>query len=510
MLSPELRAEILRLYHVEHWPPGTIARHLAVHHSSVRRALERDGEVRPKLKRSSKLEPYLAFMSQMLEKYPRLTASRLYRMVFERGYDVKPSHFRDVVSKLRPLRHREAFLRLRTLPGEEGQVDWARFGRFEIGRASRPLCAFVMVLSYSRALFVRFFFAERFSNFLRGHEEAFEYFGRRLPRVLLYDNLKSAVLERIGAAIRFNPDFLAFAAHHRFEPRPVAPARGNEKGRVERAIGFLRTSFYEARRFRDLEDLNRQVKEWLEQVAMERRWSEDKRLSVREAFAQEKEKLLAAAESPFPTEERLACAVAKTPYVRFDLNDYSVPHELCGKVVVIVADEERVRILFEQKLVAEHVRCYDSEQLIEDPGHIESLRQEKRAASKNQRVHTLSKAAPSSLGLLEALAERGELLGRAARQLEELLRTWGGRALEAAIAEVLRSGALHVQAVRHVLERERRASGQQPPRPLALPEDPRVRDLTVRPHDLAEYDQIHKEHDPDDDHDDEACCPAGG
>jgi hypothetical protein len=94
-------------------------------------------------------------------------------------------------------------------------------------------------------------------SFLRGHVGAFTAWGG-VPRVLLYDNLKSAVLERRGDAIRFHPSLLAFAGRYRFEPRPVAVARGNEKGRVERAIGYVRTAFFAARRFTDLDDLNAQ------------------------------------------------------------------------------------------------------------------------------------------------------------------------------------------------------------------------------------------------------------
>ena len=123
---------------------------------------------------------------------------------------------------------RQAYLRLRTLPGEQAQVDWGHFGHLEIGRARRPLMAFVMVLSWSRMIFLRFFLDARMENFLRGHVAAFAAWGG-VARVHLYDNLKSAVLERQGQAIRFNPTLLQFAGHYRTEPRPVAIARGNEK-----------------------------------------------------------------------------------------------------------------------------------------------------------------------------------------------------------------------------------------------------------------------------------------
>ena len=147
-------------------------------------------------------------------------------MAHERGYRGSADHFRHLIACLRPRPKAEAFLRLRSLPGEQAQVDWGHFGHLAIGCARRPLMAFVMVLSYSRHIFLRFFLNARMENFLRGHVEAFEAWPG-VPRVVLYDNLKSVVLERQGDAIRFHPTLFEFAAHYRYEPRPVAPARGN-------------------------------------------------------------------------------------------------------------------------------------------------------------------------------------------------------------------------------------------------------------------------------------------
>ena len=96
-------------------------------------------------------------------------ASRLYTMVKERGYAGGPEHFRRVVGRLRPKKPAEAFQRLRTLPGEQGQVDWAHFGKLSVGRALRPLWGFVVVLSYSRRLFLRFFPGASMPFFVRGH-----------------------------------------------------------------------------------------------------------------------------------------------------------------------------------------------------------------------------------------------------------------------------------------------------------------------------------------------------
>src|SRR5262245_54756262 len=259
MIPKEKEAEILRLHHGEKWPIGTIAAQLGVHHTTVQRVLLQAGVASKVVApRPSMADPFVPFITEQLEKYPRLRASRLFVMVKERGYPGCPDHFRTIVARYRPKKPAEAFQRLRTLPGEQAQVDWAHFGKLEVGRARRPLWAFVMVLSYSRRLFLQFYPSAAMPFFLRGHVEAFAFFGG-VARVMLYDNLKSAVLERRGDAVRFHPTLLELAAHYRYEPRPVAVARGNEKGRVERAIRYVREAFFEARRFTDLADLNGQA-----------------------------------------------------------------------------------------------------------------------------------------------------------------------------------------------------------------------------------------------------------
>jgi hypothetical protein len=413
-------------------------------------------------------------------------------MVRERGYRGGPDHFRHRVAHLRPKPRAEAYLRLKTLPGEQAQVDWGHFGKVAVGKARRPLMAFVMVLSWSRAIFLRFFLGARLAQFLRGHVAAFAAFGG-VARVLLYDNLKSAVLERRGDAIRFHPELLAFAGHYRYEPRPVAVARGNQKGRVERSIRYVRDSFFAARDWKDIQDLNALADAWCDGEALRRPWPEDSALTVGEALAKERERLLPLPDPPYPTEERVEVCVGKTPYVRFDLNDYSVPHTLVGKTLVVFADEQRVRVLDGDRTVAEHPRSYDRRRQIEDPRHIAQLVQEKRHARQHQGADRLAHAVPESRDLLAGMAQRGLPLGRAVTALLRLLDTFGPQELGQAIAEATASGALHPHAVRHVLERRREDTGRPPALPLDLPDDPRVKDLWVRPHDLDAYDTLQKE-----------------
>ena len=488
-IAPDLVAQILRLHTVEKWRVGTIARQLHVHRDAVRRVLAGNcAPVHTSPLRASRIDPYRPFIMATLEKFPTLTAARLHAMVAERGYVGAGSHFRLLIAGMRPRPSAEAYLRLRTLPGEQAQVDWAHFGHLQIGRARRALMGFVMVLSHCRMVFLRFFLDARMDSFLRGHALAFIAFGG-VPRVLLYDNLKSAVLERVGDAIRFNPTLLALAGHYRFEPRPVAPARGNEKGRVERAIRYIRDSFFAGRQFTDLDDLNAQAVTWCLGTAADRRWPQDGALSVRQAFEAERGKLLALPPHEFALGERVAVTVDKTPYIRFDLNDYSVPHTHVRRTLAVLADAHTVRILDGAVELARHDRCWDRGQQIEIPAHVQRLVERKRAARAHRACDRLAQAAPAAATLLERAAARGDNLGSITAALLRLLDRYGAAALQVAILEALQRDVPHPNAVRLALERARQDSGQPPPVALVLPEHVARRDAPVRPHALGSYDR---------------------
>ena len=494
MIPRALEAEILRLHHTEHWPIGTIATQLRVHHGTVRRVLAQAGvPVAPKTMRPSMVEPYLPFIAETLAKYPRLRASRLFAMVRERGYPGAPDHFRAIIARLRPRPAAEAYLRLRTLPGEQGQTDWAHFGKLTIGRAVRPLMAFVMVLSYSRHLFLRFYLGAAMPYFIRGHVDAFTWF-HAVPRVLLYDNLRSAVLERSGDAIRFHPTLLELAAHYRFQPRPVAPARGNEKGRVERAIRFARDAFFAARSFRDVDDLNAQATAWCEGAAAERLCPPERSRTVREVFAEEQPHLLALPDNPFPAEERIEVDVSKTPYARFDWNDYSVPPTYVRRTLTVLATLDTVRILDwpgsdrhpsaqlrprrpdRRSRAHRRPRCTQARRAW-------APRPRPPASRRTQR-HQPCLSAPPSVASIWACSPGGCCSCSTATARKHCKQPspppWP-------------KTAAHLGAVRHFIDHHAHARGQQPPIAVPLPNDPRLQHVRVRPQPLSDYEQLAKD-----------------
>lgn len=428
-------------------------------------------------------------MRQTLDKYPKLNATRLHHMVRERGYTGGVDHFRDVVRRMRPKPAGEAFLRLSTLPGEQGQVDWGHFGKLQVGNAERRLLAFVMVLSWSRRIFLRFYLNDDTASFLHAHIAAFEHF-ERVPRELLYDNLKTAVLERVDSAIRFNPELLKLAAHYRFAAKPVPVARPTSKGRVERAIQYVRSAFFAAREFESLDDLNTQALQWCQDEAATRSCPDNKNMTVSEAFEAERESMLELPVTIYSVFDRKAVSIGKWPYARFDGNDYSVPHTHVRRTLLIEATHDVVRIVDGIDVVAEHIRSFDKGTQIEIKEHISRLEAAKKNASRHRGMNRLLNVVPSSKEFFRLAAQRGHNMGRLTQLLVSLLELYGSDELETALSECILNGPIHSEAVRNKLEARRAARGMKPAIPLRFLKDRRIDEVVVKPKPLNVYDKL--------------------
>lgn len=489
MIDPQKEAEIRRLFFAEHWKVGTIVAELSIHRDVVLRAIGAERMVRAKnAAEALALDPFKDFIAQTLEQHPRLRATRLMEMIKARGYQGGVHTLRRYVRTTRPKPKREVFFRLETVPGEQGQVDWAHFGKVRIGNAMRTLSCFVLVLSHSRAMFARFFLDQSTENFLRGHVDAFAALGG-VPRVLLYDNLKSVVLERIGEHVRYHPRLLELAGHYHFAPRPCAPYRGNEKGKVERSIHYLRYSFFAGRPFRSVAVLNAELAHWIHSIAHARTLVGTD-TCVAERLDLERQRLLPLPQQPYCPDTVLAVSATKTPYVRFDLNDYSVPHTHVGLSLTLRASEDRVRILDGLFEVANHARCYERGRRIEDQGHFKALEEQKRRARELRGRHKLFDACPSAQKLIETAALRNQSLSGYTTSLLRLLDHYKPHAVERAIAIALQRGALGVPSIEHILEQERRKHRQPfTPAPLVLL-DQRAQQLQTVAQSLDSYDAL--------------------
>jgi hypothetical protein len=263
-----------------------------------------------------------------------------------------------------------------------------------------------------------------------------------------------------------------------------------DKGRVERAIRYVRDAFFAARSFTGLDDLNAQAAAWCDGSAADRRCPQDPDRRVGDVFAEEKSRLIALPDNPPPLLEQLAVSVGKTPYVRFDLNDYSVPFAHVRRILTVLADPDEVRIADGASIIARHRRSYGKGEQIEEPAHIQALVDSKHAAREHRAHDLLARAAPASRTLLIRAAERGDNLGSITAALLRLLERYGAAALQDAILEALLRDVPHPNAVRLVLERRRVELGAAPPITLLLPAHVRDRDAPVRPHALETYDQL--------------------
>ena len=486
----ETETEILRLAFHEQWPIGTISKHLRVHRSVVERVLfQFKNPPSKKMKHSKMIENHIHFIEEIIEKYPGIHASRLFVMMKKRGYQGRSaSYFRKNIAKLRPQKTREAFARLSTLPGEQAQVDWADFGKISVGKATHKLMAFVMTLSWSRAIFLKFFFSAKMAFFQQGFVDAFDFF-EGSPHVILHDNLKSGVIERVGSIVRFNQDFIDISKYYLFEPRAVNIRRGNEKGKVERSIRYIRDNFFSGRTFTTLEQFNKEALDWCLNESLDRIWRRGENILVREAFQNEKKNLNPLPHTPFPAQEQVKVKIGKTPFARFYTNDYSVPMECVEKSLDIVATHTTIKIIDEIKIVAIHPRSWGKYETIEDPEHQAILRRRKKKSVTHSGLARFISAVPEGELFVSGLAERGKNLGGSICSLLKLLDLYGKNKLSQAVKEVLESGAICLGNVHHVLKRiETDTQDHTPLLGMNLPA--KYSDISVVHHDLSHYDKI--------------------
>lgn len=495
MIDAAIEARIRRLFFAEHFKVGTICSQLSVHRDTVLRVIGAERFIRGlSVEHSPSLEPYTDFCKVVIEQYPRLRATRLFEMLKARGYPGGVHAVRRYLRRARPKPKREVFFRLETLPGEQAQVDWAHFGKVTVGNTQRALSCFVMVLSHSRGMFARFFLDQTTENFLRGHVEAFDTFGGA-PRVVLYDNLKSVVIDRVGDHVRFHPKLLELANYYHFEPRPCAPYRGNEKGKVERSIHYLRYSFFEGRVFRSLDALNTELADWINTVAHTRTLVGQAQ-SVAASLAAEKDRLLPLPENPFVTDGAHAVVAKKTPYIRFDQNDYSIPHTHVGLPLTLVASQSVVRILDGLFEIARHTRSYERHRRIEQPEHLHALLTEKRRARELRGRHRLFDLCPSAHAFLSELVQRGQSPSHSTLALLRLVERYDAKSVDSAIAAATARGAFGVGSVVHIIDTDRKSKRLAPPIGALALRDERARTIVTKTHALSDYDALSKPSSP--------------
>lgn len=487
MTAPsETAAENRRLHYAEHWPVGTVATQLGVHPDVVRRVLGLLEPRPPAPPRPRRVDGYTDFVAETLARYPRLRATRIFDMLCARGYTGSVRTLRSYVSQVRPRPGREVYLRTEPLIGEQAQVDWAHVGEVSVSGGKRALWLFVVVLAWSRAMWGEFVLDTSVHSLLRSLVRAAIYFGGSC-RQWLFDNPKIVVLERHGDAIRFHPLLLDLASNFRVQLRLCAVRAANQKGRVERAIRYLRQRFLAGRPVpHHLDAGNRDLLGFLDQVAHARPHPVLAGRTVGDCLAEERGHLLPLPDPLPPTDLVTPVSDDKTASVRFDRNVYSVPAACAERTLSLVADDRAVRILDGATVVAEHRRAWGRRELVESREHRDELLRRKRGAREAKGRDRLRAVTAGIDELYRRWVLAGRNLGNVTAQTLRLLDLYGDALLAEAVAEILARGTSDPGAIAQVCEQRRRARDRPVPVPFDL--GAHVPDRDVIPHDLEDYD----------------------
>lgn len=485
-VSAFVEADIARLHYREHFRVGTIASQLGVHPDVVRRVLGLLSAPRgQRPPRMPTLLPYSGFIEETLKQYPTLCSTRLFDMLRERKYQGSPRTVRRYVQRVRPRPAAEVFLHTQVLPGEQAQVDWGYVGKIPVPGGARALWVFVLVLAYSRALYAELVFDLSVHSLRRSLLHAAEYFGG-CPRTWLFDNPKSVVLGRHHEHAQFHPLLLELCGELRVQPKLCTVRAPWQKGRVERAVRYLRDRFFSGRTLRCIDAGNQQLREFLQTIPPERPHPNFTDRTVAQVLLEEKPLLL-------PLKEPLPCAdqvqpvtVDKTAFIRFDTNLYSVPPEFARKSLVLCASFHDVRFLDAGTEVATFTRHYGIRQRLENPAHRQELLRLKAAARAPKARDRLQQAVPATDELFVQWLLSGRNIGSLTLRTLKLLDLYGKDILQAAVNEALARDTCDLGALSMLCETKRRASCR--PVPIDLPLGDHIPEHDVIPHDLEKYD----------------------
>ena len=454
MIDYQLYSKI-KDYHENHkLAAPQIARELQLDERTVAKWLDaekfRQREVTP---RPSKIDPFKPQVIRWLETHP-YTATQIYLRLREAGFNGGITIVKDYVHHVRPPRA-PAFLTLAFAPGECAQVDWGQFGSIPVGNTSRRLSFFVMVLCYSRMMYVEFTVSETMEHFLAAHANAFEFFAA-VPARCMVDNLKSAILRRvIGEAPVFNPRYKDFADHFGFTISPCGVGQAHEKGRVENAVGYVKKNFLAGLEPSDFSQLNPAVRQWLDSVANVRLHGSTKRQPV-ELFATERPSLKPLPSRPYDLGTILPARANSQFRVTLDTNTYSVPAEYAGTHLTLKLYPDHLCLYHQDKLIARHLRRYDRHQDIEDPDHPRALLQQRRRASDQKLLLRLLRLTPKAEAFYQGLLERRLNVLHHVRKIVALSEIYGPEMTARAIHDALEFQAFSCEYIANLLEQRQR------------------------------------------------------
>jgi transposase len=487
MISYDLFCEIKK-YQNQGLKPSQIAEKLALDLRTATVWMNRKSyRQRKQSKKESKLDPFKDHIISRMETYP-YSAVQIFQGIREDGFTGGYTIVKDYVKKIRPKKVKP-FLTLSFAPGECAQVDWGSYGSVNVGETRRKLSFFVMVLCHSRMMYVEFTVSQTMEHFFACHKNAFHFFGG-VPKKIMVDNLKSAVLKRlIGHEPFFNPKYLDFAKHYGFAIAPCGVGKGNEKGRVENGVGYVKKNFLAGLDIPDFKMINPAAENWLSAISNVRIHGETKKRPA-DMFAEERGFLTPL--SPNDYDIAAISRIRANPQFRvtYDANRYSVPAEYVGAVLELKAYPDRLCMYHENKLIARHPRSYDRHKDFEDPDHPRELIAQRKKAKHQKIFSRFLMLSSKSEEYYKQLAQRRMNPLHHIAKIVGLSEIYGNDLVASAIEGAFAFHAFSSEYIANILEQKKRKPSE--PGALHLTRKTDLLDISIEKPDMTIYEKGQK------------------
>jgi len=473
--------EIHRLAH-EGYGVRETARRLAISRKSVKKYLLDPDRPRMNVSRPSKLDPFRETIKRLLDEDQKLSASLIHQRIVDAGFTGGYTIVKDYLRTIRPQsRHKRAFIRFESPPGQQCQIDWGHFGSIPYGDTQRKLYCFALIEAHSRLIYLEFTHSQRQETLHRALLNAFRFMNGS-PREVVVDNMLTAVTEREGPLIRFNDAFLDFLRPFGVLPRAANPGKPHEKGKIEKTIHYIRHNFFPARSFTSLANLQAQSDHWRDHVANMRIQATTGKRPI-ERFDP---KAMRPLPELLPDCRDIAPAKVHSDFaVRFDANAYTVPPWAVGKNLIIKADHHTLTVYLKEKPIAVHQRCWERKRRIELPAHNDEARRYHRTLWRSPEVAAFTCLGEPAKAYLEKLIEARQPLKKSLKKLLSLLHRYGPEAFIEALNRAADHRAYAASYIENILLQTRKPRHQHPP---VMLNDPRLNLIRLQRPSLAEYD----------------------
>ena len=485
MIDYETYARIKEYHHGQGLTAIQIAQQLALDPRTVGDWLAQPRfRARKATQKPSKLDPFKPTIQRMLEHHP-YTATQIFQRLQEDGYHGGFSILKEYIRIVRPKRA-PAFLTLNFAPGECAQVDWGEYGSVAIGSTRRRLSFFLMVLCHSRMMYLEFTPSQTMEHFLACHENAFHFFGG-VPARIMVDNLKSAVLQHDhGQEPILNSKYLDFANYHGFTVSPCNVGKGNEKGRVENGVGYVKKNLLNGLEINAFEQINPAARIWLDTIANVRIHGETKTKPI-DLLQQERPLLKPVPLTPYDVATIRPVVASNRFRVSFETNRYSVPAEFASARLLLKAYPDHICILYQDRLIARHIRSFDRHQDVEDPDHPRELLEQRKTARQQKVLLSFLSLSPRAQEYYQELSKRRLNSRQHIARIVALAESHGAEQVGQAMADAFQLQAFSAEYIANILEQRARPLPQRGVLHLTRRQD--LLDLDVPPPNLSIYDK---------------------